>query len=505
MKYVKKMLSMILVCCLLCVSLTHVEALSHKTPTSALNVQLGKTYTRLWNDSNYNSHFYNYVYVDHQGELKIRVSKPVNNAGDYENIGIHVYDANNRVIWTHRSYVDDEDISKNYYEYKVGVKQGYYYIDIVFDGILWNDTVSSTYSFVLDKNEYVEIENNERVETSCKLNPGHMYKGNFGSSELTVNDHDIYKFNVLTSGNYEIVLNDYRDFENTWVLMDILDENRKELDFTISDFKYNSKLKAYSQSLYLDQGTYYIDLHNNFMNQIPYNIGVYNIECLNKGHQFFDMTISEKPTETTNGLGVETCGRCGHNNTRVIPRVCKFSDVTGEKWYFDTVLEANKLGLMSGATDTLFKPDANMNRAMAAVVFHRMDDSQDTKFNSCFSDVKDGQYYSSSVSWAKNNGVINGYKDGTFKPLRNISREEMATMIVNFVKYKNLYKKTSYNLLGFKDYSKISSYALESINWCVANGLLSGKDNGIRLDPLGTATRAESTKMLLNAYKYIYK
>ena len=75
------------------------------------------------------------------------------------------------------------------------------------------------------------------------------------------------------------------------------------------------------------------------MQQIPYNIGVYNHECLNKGHQFSSIKVSLKPSETANGLGVETCIRCGHNNTRVIPRVCKFSDVTGEKWYFDDVVE----------------------------------------------------------------------------------------------------------------------------------------------------------------------
>ena len=506
MNIIKKMLIMCLVCMMfVCVSLTNVDAMVNKTPESALKATLDKTYTRIWNGSNYDNDFYNKVYVDEKGELKIKVSKPVNNAGDYEYIGVTVYDSQYKVVWKHHSWGDVQDLSKNYYEYKIGVNEGTYYINLEFDGILFNESVSSTYSFSLEKNEYVEIENNEKVEHATVLNLGHKYKGVFGSSELDTSNHDFYKFYVSQSGNYEIVLDDYRDFENTWVLMSLLDENRKELDFTIFDFEYNSKLKTYSQSIYLNKGTYYIDLNNNFMDQIPYHIGVYSNVCLNKGHSFSETQVSVKPTVSENGVGIATCSRCGHHASRVIPRVCQFSDVIGDMWYFDVVVEANKIGLMTGASETLFKPDANMNRAMATCVFHRMEGSPKITYKKVFSDVNTGQYYSAAVTWAKNKGVIKGYNDGTFKPIKSITREEMAIMIANFAKYKGVYKNSSYDLSKFKDYKKVSSYAKESLQWCVEKGLLSGKDNGTRLDPLGTATRAECSKMLLNAYKMIYK
>ncbi len=182
-----------------------------------------------------------------------------------------------------------------------------------------------------------------------------------------------------------------------------------------------------------------------------------------------------------------------------------FTDVSNKQWYYGVINEAYQLGLMTGATDTLFKPNANMNRGMVAIVFHRMEGSKKVEYSSIFPDVANKQYYTTSVLWAKQTGVINGYTDGTFKPLRNVSREEMATMIYNFARYKGLDMSASKDISYFDDYSKITPYARVTLQWAVEKGLMSGKLNGTKLDPLGTATRAECSKMLVQAYKVIYK
>ncbi len=182
-----------------------------------------------------------------------------------------------------------------------------------------------------------------------------------------------------------------------------------------------------------------------------------------------------------------------------------FADVSDKQWYYGVINEAYQLGLMTGATETLFKPNANMNRAMVAIVFHRMEGSKKVEYSKVFPDVANKQYYTTSVLWAKQTGVINGYKDGTFKPTRNVSREEMATMIYNFARYKGLDMSASKDITYFDDYNKITPYARVTLQWAVEKGLMSGKLNGTKLDPLGTATRAECSKMLVQAYKVIYK
>ncbi len=125
---------------------------------------------------------------------------------------------------------------------------------------------------------------------------------------------------------------------------------------------------------------------------------------------------------------------------------------------------------MSGATDTLFKPDAAMTRGMVARVLHGMEGSKKVTYKPLFSDIKKGKYYSEPITWCKLNNVINGNADGTFKPDK-----------------------------------KVSSYAKESMQWAVSHGLLNGKDNGTILDPKGNASRAECSKMLVQTYKLIYK
>ena len=228
--------------------------------------------------------------------------------------------------------------------------------------------------------------------------------------------------------------------------------------------------------------------------------------------------ISSNPKVATVKDGVVTALKAGTTSITVttangLKTTCKvtvlkefpFTDVSNKQWYYGVINEAYQLGLMSGATETLFKPNANMNRGMVAIVFHRMEGSKKVEYSKVFPDVANKQYYTTSVLWAKQAGVINGYTDGTFKPLRNVSREEMATMIYNFARYKGLDMSASKDITYFDDYSQITPYARVTLQWAVEKGLMSGKLNGTKLDPLGTATRAECSKMLVQAYKVIYK
>ena len=180
-----------------------------------------------------------------------------------------------------------------------------------------------------------------------------------------------------------------------------------------------------------------------------------------------------------------------------------FNDVTPSSWYWSYVNKSHSLGLMTGATETLFKPNANMNRAMVATVLYRMSGSPKTSYKKYFNDVPKGQYFSIPVTWAKKNGVINGYTDGTFKPTKNVTREEMATMIYNYAKYTGVDVSKGKSIASFKDSNKVSSYAKNPMKWAYKNNIITGKDNGTRLDPKGTATRAECAKMLVQAYNIL--
>lgn len=257
---------------------------------------------------------------------------------------------------------------------------------------------------------------------------------------------------------------------------------------TISDTKKDDLIAKVNQLKDIEQDSYTDESYQFFM------------DALNKAKEIIDS--DEISQDDVDDALVELKAAYA---LLVEEKILPFKDVLVSEWYYDFIGDAYRLGLMTGATDTLFKPNANMNRGMVAIVFHRMEGSEDVKYESLFKDVENGQYYTKSVIWAKKCGVINGYTDGTFKPLKNITREEMAQMLYNLAKYKEVNVENNTSLSKFSDANKVSSYHKDAVKWAIAYGLISGKDNGKRIDPLGTATRAECSKMLLNGYKVIYK
>ena len=89
-----------------------------------------------------------------------------------------------------------------------------------------------------------------------------------------------------------------------------------------------------------------------------------------------------------------------------------------------------------GYPDGNVKPQGNITRAEVATIFFRMltDESRSDIWsqNSGYSDVVPGKWFNNAVSTLANGGILTGYEDGTFKPNANITRAEFATMAVRF-------------------------------------------------------------------------
>ena len=121
-----------------------------------------------------------------------------------------------------------------------------------------------------------------------------------------------------------------------------------------------------------------------------------------------------------------------------------------------------------------------------------------------FLDVKD-TWYKNAVLWAKKNDIANGTPDGNFGVGKNITRQDLALMLYKYAKLRgcSLAAETG-KIDQFADGNKVASYAQEAMNWAVTNGVLSGKGetgkpiSTFKLDPTGTATRAECAAMLKN-------
>ncbi len=175
--------------------------------------------------------------------------------------------------------------------------------------------------------------------------------------------------------------------------------------------------------------------------------------------------------------------------------VDSFTDVNKTDWFYDDVKYVVENGLMNGTGDDKFSPTDSMNRAMLVTVLYRLEGEPKVSGTSEFTDVENNQWYTNAVLWATKNEIVNGYGDGKFGPTDSITREQMATILFRYATYKNYKTSASNSLTGYTDFSEISVYALKSLKWANAEGLITGR-TASTLAPQGTATRAEVAAIL---------
>ena len=179
-----------------------------------------------------------------------------------------------------------------------------------------------------------------------------------------------------------------------------------------------------------------------------------------------------------------------------------FDDATSG-WYKPAVDFAQASGLMSGMGDNKFAPDVTTTRAMVAQVMYELADEPDVSDLTCpLSDVDSTAWYADAVIWAYNAGVVSGYEDGTFRPGRAITRQEMAVMF-----YGMLFGTDSIlaeddiklALSAFKDGDTVASWAREAVAVCYISGIMVG-DNG-SFKPTDLLSRAQLAQVFRSFYE----
>jgi hypothetical protein len=240
-----------------------------------------------------------------------------------------------------------------------------------------------------------------------------------------------------------------------------------------------------------------------------------------------------------------------------------FTDVSFDDWFYYGVGYAYELGLMIGTNDDpmRFEPDAALTRGMMATILYRLaklpewaggmnaidcldadvcisanDDieiSDDTNVSDdmnsnddmilsdgigvnddidkdgdsvkSFKDVAEGEWYTDAIKWALVNRIAVGFDDGTFRPDQNITREQLAVFIHNYLILRGVTlapvvdsSSTAYPMDGvaaYEDSGEISDWAKDAVNALSASGIIKGKPGNV-FDPDNATTRAEAAVML---------
>lgn len=179
-----------------------------------------------------------------------------------------------------------------------------------------------------------------------------------------------------------------------------------------------------------------------------------------------------------------------------------FTDISEGQWYYNAVQYAYTNNLMSGSGNR-FDPEGKTNRAMIVTILYNLEGKPPVTSVSRFTDVPAREWYATPIAWATSNGVVSGY-GSTFDPLGNITREQMATMLYNYAKYKGYDLSAANDLSGYSDAWKISSWAMTALRWANANKLVNGYSSTV-LGPTNGASRAEAAAIFMAFCQNIVK
>lgn len=176
-----------------------------------------------------------------------------------------------------------------------------------------------------------------------------------------------------------------------------------------------------------------------------------------------------------------------------------FNDVPKNHWAASVIADAVDKQYLHGYNSSLFGTKDPITRGQVATVLWNMAGKRSGGSTNPFSDVPSDKYYTTAIKWVYREGIVRGYPDGTFKPDKPISRQELAVMLYNFaVKYKGASSKgdnpSSYVSMSDKD--EVATFAEKAMGWCFARKVLTGGADS-KIYPTKNATRAEAAKMFV--------
>ncbi len=168
-----------------------------------------------------------------------------------------------------------------------------------------------------------------------------------------------------------------------------------------------------------------------------------------------------------------------------------FTDVPATHWAAGAVAFVSSQGLLQGISADTFAPGQPMTRAMLVTALWREAGSPVVNYAMDFDDVAEGQWYTEAVRWAASEGIVAGTGKG-FSPDAALTRESLAAILFRYAGGQ----ADADQLDSYADGAGVSAWAKDAMNWAVAQGLITGKSGG-RLDPGGTASRAEVSAILM--------
>ena len=155
-----------------------------------------------------------------------------------------------------------------------------------------------------------------------------------------------------------------------------------------------------------------------------------------------------------------------------------FADVAEDFWAADAISWAYENGYINGTSASSFSPSASISRQQVWMILARLSGA-------------DPASMAAARTWAVENGISDGTTPGTA-----VTRQQLAALLYRFAQRMG-YDTTQGGMAiwEYADCDQISGYAEAAMDWAVSAGILNGT-SATTLNPQGTASRAQFAVML---------
>lgn len=168
-------------------------------------------------------------------------------------------------------------------------------------------------------------------------------------------------------------------------------------------------------------------------------------------------------------------------------------------WYQEAMDYVNSNSLTKNIPADQFSYDRKLSRAMLSQMLYCLE-GEPAVSGGVFSDVPAGAWYADGVNWAAREKVVNGIDGNTYGPENPITRQDMAVILYRYAQNEGYDVAAKTDLSVFPDRDAVSAYAVEAMQWAVAEGLIKGTaaSNGSTiLSPKGNTSCAEMATILM--------
>ena len=306
----------------------------------------------------------------------------------------------------------------------------------------------------------------------------------------------------LKGGNYNN-LSEYQNAFNTFL--------------TICGFNYNKNMSGENLASYLSVNSGYLSpldlsVFNTYDNSYKAYVALElsKAKCSNvftMQQKLNSIIVTPPPVILPSGNGggggggtppTITSGEASVSNDYIEGQKYVYSDLKGSEWALDAISYLAKEGIISGYENGQFKPLNSVTRAeftkMIVETFYKYSKVDNSDM---FNDVSKDMWYADYINTAYSKGIIKGIGNNNFGPDNNITRQDMAVIILNVAKEFNIITFDSTVNSAFSDDSCISDYAKDAVYILKNAGVVNGVGNG-NFAPSDTLNRASAAQIICN-------